>query len=87
MIDSTRKGLRCRTKRMIRSHAGILGSSSPGTIAHELDNLGRQLILVQWDAGICTYVSPEQIELVVTEEPTAGSSALAAEACVSPTTL
>jgi hypothetical protein len=40
VIDRTKKGLGCRTKRMIRSHAGILGSFSPGTIAQELDNAG-----------------------------------------------
>ena len=64
MIDTKRKGKRCRATRLIRIHAGIVAPSSQGTIAYEMENLGRQLIRVQWDMGSSTYVFPDEIEIM-----------------------
>ncbi|HWP58413.1 MAG TPA: hypothetical protein VNL14_11025 [Candidatus Acidoferrales bacterium] len=64
MIDYTRSGLRCRAKRTIRSHAAVILPLSQGTIVYETENLGRRLILVQWDAQVSTYVFEEEIEIL-----------------------
>ena len=64
MIDFTNKGTRCRAKRMIRSHAGMISPLKEGIITHEIDNLDRRLILVQWDTGMSTYVFADEIAVV-----------------------
>ncbi len=64
MIDHYKNGLRCRAKQMIRSHTAMISRSNEGTIANELENLGRTLILVRWDTGPSTYVFPDEIEIM-----------------------
>jgi hypothetical protein len=68
MINFTRHGQRCRAKRLIRSHAGIIEQSKKGTIAFETENLGRQLILVDWDQGMSTYTFTNEIEIIDANE-------------------
>jgi hypothetical protein len=63
MINGIQKGMRCRTTKMIRTHAGLVGRFTEGTIQGLLDNLGRQLISVQWDSGVTTYVFVNEIEI------------------------
>ena len=63
MIDRTHTGWRCRTRRLIRTVKGNLPRDSQGTIVYEMENLGRQLILVSWDTGISVPVFPDEIEL------------------------
>ena len=46
MIDRTQAGLRCHTRQLVRTVKGDLPQKSPGTILYEMENLGRQLILV-----------------------------------------
>jgi hypothetical protein len=57
-------GHRCRTKRLIRTHAGNVLPSAVGMILSEIDNLGRHMLQVRWDGGVCAYVFPHEIELV-----------------------
>jgi hypothetical protein len=57
-------GNRCRTKRLIRTHAGSVPPSAIGTIISEIDNLGRHMLQVRWDGGFCAYVFPDEIEIV-----------------------
>jgi hypothetical protein len=38
-----------------------------GTIRYGLENLGRQLVLVDWDMGKATLVFPNEIELLEAE--------------------
>jgi hypothetical protein len=38
-------------------------SRNRGTIAFEVENLGRQLIAVQWSDGPMMYVFPKEIEI------------------------
>ena len=64
MFDTDLKGMRCRTTRVVRSHRGVIGRSTEGTIQHDIDNLGRHLISVRWDSGITDYVFPSEIEIV-----------------------
>ena len=63
MIDFASKGRRCRAKRMIRSHAGVITPQNEGIIIYQIDNLDRRLILVQWSTGLSTYVSADEIEI------------------------
>jgi hypothetical protein len=57
-------GNRCRTNRLIRTHAGTVPPSALGTILSEIDNIGRHMLQVRWDGGLCAYVFPEEIEIV-----------------------
>jgi hypothetical protein len=57
-------GLRCRARRQLRTHAGLIGAFSEGVIISEIDSLGRRLIEVQWDNEICVYVFPHEIEIL-----------------------
>ncbi|HXV83991.1 MAG TPA: hypothetical protein VEG60_29415 [Candidatus Binatia bacterium] len=63
-MDMKNSGQRVRAKRMIRSFAGIIPPRSHGTIRYEIETLGRQLIMVEWDAGPSTYAFADEIEIL-----------------------
>lgn len=63
MIDRSHTGTRCHTLRFVRTVKGDLSRGSSGTIVYETENLGRQLILVEWDSGFSVPVFPDEIEL------------------------
>jgi hypothetical protein len=63
MINGVQKGMRCCTTREIRTHGGRLGRFTEGTIRGVIDNLGRQLISVEWDSGVTSYVFFNEIEI------------------------
>ena len=63
MIDHTHTGVRCHTRRLLRTVQGPLPRESLGTVVYEMDNLGRHLIMVSWDSGITVPVFPDEIEL------------------------
>jgi hypothetical protein len=63
MIDRTHTGARCYTRSLLRTVEGVLPRGSHGTILYEMENLGRQLILVRWDTGISVPTFPDEIEL------------------------
>lgn len=63
MIDRTHAGFRCHTRHLLRTVKGDLPRGSYGTVVYEMDNLGRHLILVNWDTGISVPVFPDEIEL------------------------
>jgi hypothetical protein len=46
----------------------LIKRSTEGTIQHDIENVGRHLISVQWDGGITDYVFPFEIEIVAEEE-------------------
>jgi hypothetical protein len=48
MIDTKRKGIRCRAKKLIRDHGVTIEPDNQGTIVYEIEDLERQLILVEW---------------------------------------
>jgi len=62
MIDRTHTGARCYTRSLLLTVKGALPRGSQGTIVHEMENLGRQLILVRWDTGISVPAFPDEIE-------------------------
>ena len=72
MVNGIQKGMRCRTTRMIRTHGGLVGRFTEGTIQGLVDNLGRQLISVQWDSGVTTYVFVNEIEIETRVESEVG---------------
>lgn len=63
MIDRTHTGLRCHTLHLVRTVKGDLPRGSQGAVVYEMDNLGRHLILVNWDSGISVPVFPDEIAL------------------------
>ena len=63
MINLSKSGIRCRATREIRTHEGLIRRFTEGTIEAVIDNLGRQLINVEWDSGITTYVFFNEIEI------------------------
>lgn len=64
MLDTSSKGIRCRAAQEIRSNSGIVTSSTGGTIQYEIENLGRNLIFVDWDNGLSMFVFPSEIEII-----------------------
>jgi hypothetical protein len=64
MVDTSLTGMRCRATKEIRSHQGLVRRYSEGIIQHNVDNLGRHLISVQWDNGVIDYVYPLEIEVL-----------------------
>jgi hypothetical protein len=63
MLDRTHAGCRCSTRQLLRTVQGNLPRGSQGTVAYEMDNLGRHLILVNWDQGFSVPVFPDEVEL------------------------
>ena len=64
MVDTNLTGVRCRARTALRSHRGVIKISTEGTIQHDIENLGRRLISVEWEVGITNYVFPFEIEIV-----------------------
>ena len=64
MIDLSSKGIRSRAAREIRTNWGMVTTSTGGTIQYEIENVGRYLILVDWDNGLSLNVSPSEIEII-----------------------
>ena len=64
MIEKRKSGMRCRARTILHSPVAIIQPGDQGTIAYELENLGRQLILVQWDSGASIYAFAEEIEIM-----------------------
>lgn len=68
VIDTNLTGMRCRATSEVRSQRGLIRRWTEGTIRHDMDNLGRRLISVQWDGGVTDYVFPSEIEIIAAEE-------------------
>ena len=67
MIDRSKAGRRCRTNQLVRTVEGDLARASTGTIRYEMENLGRSLVLVEWDKGFTVPVFPHEIEILAEE--------------------
>ena len=72
MISETFKGLRCRARTEIRSHVGTIAAFTEGVIVSDTDNLGRRLLMVQWENGVRAYAFPSDIELLREPSPPDG---------------
>ncbi|NOT56853.1 MAG: hypothetical protein HOP18_19820 [Deltaproteobacteria bacterium] len=71
MMDRTHVGARCTTRSSLRTPAGVLPQGSQGTIVHEMENLGRQLLLVRWDSGFSVPTLADEIEIESPHDPQA----------------
>jgi len=61
MMDRTLAGTRFRTVRPIAHHGGYLPRLSGGTIRYQVENLGRQLISVEFDTGQSMMVLADDV--------------------------
>jgi hypothetical protein len=68
VINRIFSGTRCRVIRQVHYPGGAVHRFTLGTIRYAMDNLGRELVMVDWDTGQATVVFPKDIELVATEE-------------------
>jgi hypothetical protein len=72
MIDVSLQGVKCRAVREIQSHQGRVSAFTEGTIQYAIDNLGRHLINVRWDNGLCLNVFSSDIEIIRTPGSSSG---------------
>ncbi|MBM4254371.1 MAG: hypothetical protein FJ147_00575 [Deltaproteobacteria bacterium] len=68
MIDRSKAGRRCRTNQLVRTVEGDLVRTAMGTIRYEMENLGRTLVMVDWDQGFTVPVFPHEIEILAENE-------------------
>lgn len=64
MINRDFTGSRCRIVRPVAYPGGAIVRHTHGTIRYGLENLGRDLVMVDWDTGRATMVFPSDIELL-----------------------
>ncbi len=68
MINRIFSGSRCRVIRQVHYPGGAVHRFTRGTIRYAMDNLGRELVMVDWDTGQATVVFPKDIELVADDQ-------------------
>jgi hypothetical protein len=71
VINRLFTGSRCKNVRPIAHPAGAIDRHTHGTIRYGMENLGRDLMLVDWDTGKASMVFPSDIELLVPAEAAA----------------
>ena len=57
-------GLRCRATRAITHRRGIVNRSAEGTVRATRENIGRQLITVDFDCGEKLVLFEHELEIV-----------------------
>jgi len=67
VINRIFSGSRCRVIRQVHYPDGAVHRFTLGTIRYAMENLGRELVMVDWDTGRATVVFPHDIELVAGE--------------------
>ena len=67
VINRIFSGTRCRVIRQVHYPDGAVHRFTLGTIRYAMENLGRELVMVDWDTGRATVVFPHDIELVAGE--------------------
>ena len=68
MINRIFSGSRCRVIRHVPYPGGAVHRFTLGTIRYGMENLGRELVMVDWDTGQATVVFPNDIELLASDE-------------------
>jgi hypothetical protein len=64
MIDRVMAGRRCRALRTVPHPVSPVVRHREGRVRYGLENLGRTLLMVDWDDGKATMVFPSDVELV-----------------------
>jgi hypothetical protein len=57
----TMVGRRCRLLKPVRDHEGLSRFSEKPSILRSVDNLGRRMLLVQFDDGATTFLFPDEV--------------------------
>ena len=60
-ISETVVGRRCRLLIPVRDHEGLSRYSEKPRILRSVDNLGRRMLLVQFDDGATTFLFPDEV--------------------------
>jgi hypothetical protein len=64
MTSTTLAGKRCRSNRWVNGPAGRIEPLSEGRIRYVAENLGRLIVLVDWDRGGSSVLFPHEVELL-----------------------
>lgn len=64
MTSTALAGKRCRSNQWVESLKGRIEPMSEGKIRYVSENLGRLLVLVDWDGGGSSVLFPDEIELL-----------------------
>lgn len=64
MINRLFTGSRCKNVRPITHPGGAIDRHTCGTIRYGLENLGRDLMMVDWDTGRASMVFPSDIVIL-----------------------
>jgi hypothetical protein len=54
-------GRQCRLLKPVRDHEGLSRFSEKPRILRAVDNLGRRMLLVQFDDGATTFLFPDEV--------------------------
>lgn len=54
-------GRQCRLLKPVRDHEGLSRFSEKPRILRSVDNLGRRMLLVQFDDGATTFLFPDEV--------------------------
>jgi len=54
-------GRRCRLLKPVRDHEGLSRYSEKPRILRSVDNLGRRMLLVQFEDGATTFLFPDEV--------------------------
>jgi hypothetical protein len=68
VINRVFSGSRCRVIRQVHYPDGAIHRFTLGTIRYAMENLGRELVMVDWDTGRATVVFPNDIELLAGDQ-------------------
>jgi len=64
MTSTTLAGKRCRSNRWVNGPAERIAPRSEGRIRYVSENLGRLIVLIDWDRGGSSVLFPEEVELL-----------------------
>lgn len=73
VIKRACSGNRCRITRHVQYPTGAIHRHTHGTIRYVMENIGRELVVVDWDIGRSTVVFPNDIELLDSVSPQASA--------------
>ena len=68
VINRNFSGSRCRVVRHVHYPGGAVQRFTVGTIRYAMENLGRDLVMVDWDTGQATVVFPDDLELLEADQ-------------------
>ena len=74
MINRLFTGSHCKNVRPLAHPGGAIDRHTHGTIRYGMENLGRDLVMVDWDTGKATMVFPSDIELLASVVDAASSA-------------